>query len=518
MYFRLLLTWVNEHSGLLAGHGVDNTPSILRMDELQVVVVGAGAAGVAAAARLWERGVTDVVVLEAEERMGGRIHTIPFEDAVLDLGAQWVHGEVGNVVCSMANKYGLLTASDADILEPQYIDSTGKIIDKEITEKIIGILSLIHKSVDTMLKDFKGSIGEYYTTVFQKKMEEEFSTSHSTLGRYFLEWFQKYENCINGSDSWFETSGRGLTEYWECEGNLLLAWKSGGYQKVLDLLMHKYPDKKMELPVGSHIKYKKEVIRIKWKNLPGDKVTVECSDGSSYTADHVIVTVSLGVLKEKAQSMFYPALPPQKLNAIKGLAIGCVNKIYLKFPYRWWPEPYSGFSFLWTDEDKQTFKPSGNTGGGVGGKHWLQDVFGFYSVDNQPLVLCGWIVGPPARYMEYLSDEQVIQGCFELLQKFAGKCFNVTIPRPERMVRSCWSSNRHFRGSYSFRSMASERLGAFASHLAKPLTNDNKKPVLLFAGEATHEHFYSTVHGAVESGWREADRIFTYYGYSKSSL
>jgi monoamine oxidase len=48
------------------------------MDELQVVVVGAGAAGVAAATKLMERGVKHVVILEAEERMGGRIHTIPF--------------------------------------------------------------------------------------------------------------------------------------------------------------------------------------------------------------------------------------------------------------------------------------------------------------------------------------------------------------------------------------------------------------------------------------------------------
>jgi hypothetical protein len=39
-----------------------------------------------------------------------------------------------------------------------------------------------------------------------------------------------------------------------------------------------------------------------------------------------------------------------------------VNKIYLKFPYRWWPEEHSGFSFLWTDEDTQTFKPLGNVG------------------------------------------------------------------------------------------------------------------------------------------------------------
>jgi hypothetical protein len=68
-------------------------------------------------------------------------------------------------------------------------------------------------------------------------MKEEFSTSHSTLGRYFIDWFEKFENNVDGSDSWFETSGCGLTEYWECEGNLLLSWKSGGYRKVLDLLM-----------------------------------------------------------------------------------------------------------------------------------------------------------------------------------------------------------------------------------------------------------------------------------------
>jgi hypothetical protein len=76
-----------------------------------------------------------------------------------------VHGEVGNVVCSMANKYGLLTASGTEMLDSPYICSTGKIIDKDITEKIIGILTLIHKSGDTMLKDFKGSVGDYYNAV-----------------------------------------------------------------------------------------------------------------------------------------------------------------------------------------------------------------------------------------------------------------------------------------------------------------------------------------------------------------
>lgn len=80
---------------------------------------------------------------------------------------------------------------------------------------------------------------------------------------------------------------------------------------------NKYPSEKVEVPVDANVKYKKEVTCIKWKNLPEAKVMVECSDGSSYTADHAIVTVSLGVLKDKAQSLFSPALPPQKLNVIK---------------------------------------------------------------------------------------------------------------------------------------------------------------------------------------------------------
>lgn len=64
------------------------------------------------------------------------------------------------------------------------------------------------------------------------------------------------------------------------------------------------------------ILFSKEVTHIKWKNVSRQAV-VECSDGSSYLADHVIVTVSLGVLKHSAITMFSPALPAKKLNSIK---------------------------------------------------------------------------------------------------------------------------------------------------------------------------------------------------------
>lgn len=54
-----------------------------------IVIIGAGAAGISAATMLVENGFLNVTVLEAENRIGGRINTIPFGENVLDMGAQW---------------------------------------------------------------------------------------------------------------------------------------------------------------------------------------------------------------------------------------------------------------------------------------------------------------------------------------------------------------------------------------------------------------------------------------------
>lgn len=107
--------------------------------------------------------------------------------------------------------------------------------------------------------------------------------------------------------------------------------------------------------------------------------------------------------------------------------------------------------------------------------------------------------------METLSDEQVSIDTMKLFRHFLGN--NYTIPDPVRVIKTTWGTNKHFLGSYSSRSLTTERLNTSAKDLGKPVENSLGKPVLLFAGEATHEHYYSTVHGAVASGWREADRI-----------
>lgn len=99
---------------------------------------------------------------------------------------------------------------------------------------------------------------------------------------------------------------------------------------------------------------------------------------------------------------------------------------------------------------------------------WLQDVFGFYTVDYQPNILCGWISGVSARRMEMTSEEDVMKGVVYLLRKFIR---NMNVPEPVKVVRTQWFTNPHFRGSYSFRSVATELLNTSAYELAQPLYN-----------------------------------------------
>ncbi|CAG0878495.1 unnamed protein product [Darwinula stevensoni] len=139
-------------------------------------------------------------------------------------------------------------------------------------------------------------------------------------------------------------------------------------------------------------------------------------------------------------------------------------------------------------------------------QNWTRGVLGFYDVLGHPNVLAIWIVGPAAREVETVSDDATVASeCLHLLRNCLGKQYEV--PEPVSVVRSHWYTDPFSRGSYSYRTVAADNEDVWAADLAQPLLSVNKKGGLLFAGEATHECFYSAVHGAVESGWREADRI-----------
>lgn len=77
--------------------------------------------------------------------------------------------------------------------------------------------------------------------------------------------------------------------------------------------------------------------------------------------------------------------------------------------------------------------------------------------------------------------------------------------------RSKWISNPHFRGCYSYQSIEAEENNTKFDDLATPVSSKNKNNVLLFAGEATNATHFSTVHGAIESGYRDVQRLIDLY-------
>ncbi|XP_011688273.1 PREDICTED: polyamine oxidase-like [Wasmannia auropunctata] len=307
--------------------------------ETKIVIVGAGAAGIAAASRLSQRGVNDFVILEANDRIGGRIYTKDFGENVVDLGAQWVHGQIGNVVFELASKHNLLSsfAVQRDFSKQEFVTINGEIMPREDNIKILTIFeNILDKLNQTEFKEERKSLGDNFIREYYKIFNETFDGKPFIMNRSradeYLSWAEKWQNSEDGSDTWFDVSAKRWTEYWDCEGDQLLGWKERGYRTIFDLLLQKIPNVEECLPVMEKIEFGKIVATINYSS--GENVTVITRDGCKYSALHVIFTGSLGVLKEKHASIFVPSLSQKKQRAIEGLSIGTVNKVYLEYPHR----------------------------------------------------------------------------------------------------------------------------------------------------------------------------------------
>jgi spermine oxidase len=131
-------------------------------------------------------------------------------------------------------------------------------------------------------------------------------------------------------------------------------------------------------------------------------------------------------------------------------------------------------------------------------------VYCFYTVDFLPNVLLGRLAGDKIEKMEALSDPEIIKSCEEIFNKFLP---NIKTGNIVDVKTSKWKTNKNFKGTYSYHSTNETS----PKQLANPLYDNKGKLKLLFAGEATHDHFFSTVHGAIESGYREAERLIELY-------
>ncbi|KAF2889025.1 hypothetical protein ILUMI_17148 [Ignelater luminosus] len=472
-----------------------------------VIIVGAGSAGIAAASKLLQNNITNVIILEAENRIGGRIYSVKFGDAFVDLGAQWCHGEKNNIVHEMVMNLNLLRPG---IENYDYYSSSGKILNKTFVDELYSLFLTIYYEDKN---DNKTSLGDYIIKRYNDYVLQKYAENRQNLklAKECLDIFMKAALSEQGAFSWFDISAN--DDYELCEGNQLQNWKGRGYKTILDVLMQKYPNPKNRLPIEDKIFLNKEVAAIEWNNKYygySENVAVKCRDGSVYYADHVIFTPSLAVLKNNYRSLFHPALPKEKANIIEALGIGAVLKIFLHFPYKWWPDS-SGIVFIWPENKKgllRKFRKELMENG----TSWITNLAGLFVVEKEnPNVLSAWFLGRFVPEIETYSDDLLVNGIMFVLNTFAKHDFP-NILKPNSVIRNNWYSNRHFRGVYSYQTIKSRQYEDSPEIiLSKPLASSDGKQTLLFAGEATHPIYYSTVHGAIETGFREAQRIIDIY-------
>lgn len=140
-----------------------STPKYLspQAETPSIIIIGAGVSGIAAATKLHENGFHNLTILEAEDRIGGRVKTIPYGDNVIDIGAQWCHGEVGNVVYEMAKDHALVQPSSlVDINGIEYRYFNGEIADKSKTMKLDDLANEIADDSE-VYRQYNGNYGDY---------------------------------------------------------------------------------------------------------------------------------------------------------------------------------------------------------------------------------------------------------------------------------------------------------------------------------------------------------------------
>ncbi len=440
------------------GVGIKLAPrsNTIAQDE-KIIVVGAGASGLIAAYWLMDAGY-DVTVLEARDRIGGRTWSdYSLAPYPIEFGAEFIHGDEAITwdVLEEVGEESLDNASgdtriyyDASLQSPIELAFTlGMLQDPE---------ELFGNAVFEWLNENDGDIS---VSGLLDLMAADDPSRFTPEFRKFI--INLITNQFAGSAD--EIGIAGLARAYETEtdgdGDFRV---ENGYSSIWDAVAD-----------GLDIRLNTPIAAIDWS---GDSNVVTATDGTTFEADRVVITLPLGVLKS-GNVAFTPQLPSEKQIAISSLGAGAVDKIILKFDEAFWEEQVA--FFVTTQNSRFWWRP------------------GFERGENEVPILTAFFSGEAAAFFETLSEDDAIQAALNDLKIMFGRD-----DLGDYLVEAhfiAWGTDPYSLMGYSY-----VPVGGLGQReiLAEPIDD-----VLFFAGEATHTEKSSTVHGAIETGIRVAEEI-----------
>jgi monoamine oxidase len=431
------------------------------MEDTDILIIGAGAAGLMAARALAKAG-KKVTVLEARDRIGGRIHTLENASGQqpLELGAEFIHGDLP-LTKSLLDEAGIAYLR-ADASMWRYEDGEFKENETfvEHWDDFLNELDDLEQDMSIncfLLREFKG---------------EKYRRLRESVRQYV----SGYDNADPKKASAFS-----LRREWQAEDMGAQYRIAGGYGKLTGFLADEIVANHGRLYLNSAVK------KIFWQK---NQVKVITSIGCTHIAKQLIIALPLGVLQVNAGDSGSISFNPEIVGhakAINALGFGAVIKILMEFDEAFWTgrqteelagKSLSNMGYLFSNEEIPTW--------------WTQ-------APQHTNILTGWIGGPEAAEKTNDSNAEILR---QSLQSLAN-IFN----RDEEQLKQKllnyhivnWTADEFARGSYAY-----DTVGAGEARL---VLNEPVENTIFFAGEYLyHGTAMGTVEAALESGLRAAER------------
>jgi monoamine oxidase len=427
--------------------------------DADVIVIGAGAAGLAAARSLAERSL-HVILLEARDRLGGRVWSQDSKQATVatELGAEFIHGPARETM-TLLHDAGIKALDTGD---ESWTCSGGGGLQRSTDDFV---------SAANIFEPVRALPGDASVDQFLRRFEnDDRMRSMADAARAFVEGFDAADPAI--------ASARAIADEWRSGVDFASARPLGGYRPMFDTLRDAC------LAAGVRSVLSTAVRRVSWSR---SSVAVDAcgADGKALTmqARAAVVTLPAGVLKhrgDEAEVIFNPDLPAAKRDALRSIEMGSAVKVALWFRSAFWEHVQDG-----RYRNSAFFRCAGQPFP----TYWTQ-----FPLRSDLIV--AWTGGPRAVALRGVSETERIECA---LDGFGSMFGELALARKEfdRGVTHDWDLDPLSRGAYSFVTVGG---GDARAALGAPIDE-----TLFFAGEAMSvDGQGGTVNGALETGERAA--------------
>lgn len=367
------------HGALTSGRDAASVLADAAEPGATVVVLGAGMAGLGAARQLADAGF-DVRVLEGRDRLGGRTFTDNSLGLPLDLGASWIHGIEGNPLTGLADELDVERSAPTDWdNETEYGPDGDELDDATAADAEAALEDVLAYAAEQ--SEDREQDAPLRDVVEEAFADLELEPEVELVARHYVNTSieHEYAGALEDLSTWWWDEGEGYPG----EDVLLVP----GYVALVDGLADG-----LTVDTG---------VVVTAVEVGDDGVVVRTDAGDEHRADHVVITLPLGVL-QSGDVTFDPPLPEAKAAAIARLGMGLLDKVYLRFPEVFWDADADAIGWASPDADGRWAE-------------WLNVA----KVTGEP-VLLGFNAAGYAEQVEARDDDEVVADAMAVLRTIYG--------------------------------------------------------------------------------------------------